>query len=144
MCVCDVRIKDYLILCTNYMEQWSSVALSMVAFRPSRLIFKDGVVPEQLRGLFPDVAQAMFVLFLVMNGDMDPISELLGSYPLTQFFTAVFVVISNWAILAIFTAVVGENMITSVEDRRAKQELLESADRTERSVVKLRLALEGL
>ena len=65
--------------------------------------------------------------------------ELLSGYPLTQFFTALFVVISNWAILAIFTAVVGENMITSVEDRRQKQEALESADRTERSVVKLTL-----
>ena len=46
---------------------------------PSRLIFKDGVVPEALKGLFPDVFQAMFVLFLVMNGDMDPIAELLAT-----------------------------------------------------------------
>ena len=81
----------------------------------------------------------MFVLFLVMNGDFDSVQEILDAIPSTQLACALFMILSNWAILAIFTAVVSENMITTVEDRRRENDDVENKDKTDRSVVKLPL-----
>eukprot|EP00913_Durusdinium_trenchii_P026472 g24838.t1 len=69
------------------------------------------------------------------NSDFEPVQDLLSQVPVSQLFIALFIVISNWAILAIFTAVVSENMITTVENRRMKLEKDESTYRTDRSLV---------
>ncbi|CAK9053148.1 unnamed protein product [Durusdinium trenchii] len=108
------------------------------------MLFADGEMPKNLKGLFPDVGQSMFVLFLVMNSDFEPVQDLLSQVPVSQLFIALFIVISNWAILAIFTAVVSENMITTVENRRMKLEKDESTYRTDRSLVKLKEFFEEI
>ena len=88
----------------------------------ARLIFSDDGVPANIKGIFSGVFEAMFILFLVMNGEFDAVEEILDTIPATQMACALFMIISNWAILAIFTAVVSENMITTVEDRRRENE----------------------
>ena len=105
-----------------------------------RLMFPDTGPPANLKGTFSGIYESMFILFLVMNGNFDSVQEILDTIPATQLACALFMILSNWAILAIFTAVVSENMITTVEDRRREQEEAESKDKTERSVVKLLLA----
>ncbi|CAE7435655.1 Cacna1s [Symbiodinium natans] len=101
------------------------------------LLFSDGRPPANLKGIFSGVFESMFVLFLVMNGDFDSVQEILDAIPSTQLACALFMILSNWAILAIFTAVVSENMITTVEDRRRENDDVENKDKTDRSVVKL-------
>lgn len=101
------------------------------------LMFPDTGPPANLKGTFSGIYESMFILFLVMNGNFDSVQEILDTIPATQLACALFMILSNWAILAIFTAVVSENMITTVEDRRREQEEAENKDKTERSVVKL-------
>ena len=79
-----------------------------------------------------------------MNGAFDAVQEILDAVPSTKLACALFMIISNWAILAIFTAVVSENMITTVEDRRRENEDEENVDKTERSIVKLPLVATGV
>ena len=100
-------------------------------------MFPDTGPPANLKGTFSGIYESMFILFLVMNGNFDSVQEILDTIPATQLACALFMILSNWAILAIFTAVVSENMITTVEDRRREQEEAENKDKTERSVVKL-------
>jgi len=52
----------------------------------------------------------MFLLFRVMNGDQTPMEPLLHGWQL-QILFILFMVISNWMVLAILTAVVSENML---------------------------------
>lgn len=61
---------------------------------------------------FGTVATSLFSLFRIMNGD----TSVVGSVTQTvfgQLLFAVFMVLSNWAILAILTSVVSDNMISA-------------------------------
>lgn len=101
------------------------------------IVFPTGQAPPEIVQLFPNIGQSMFVLFIVMNGDMGPLDDLFVDLPQSKFAFAMFIVVSNWAILAIFTAVVSENMIKTTDDRRAKEEEQMAEFKTDRSVVKL-------
>eukprot|EP00930_Biecheleria_cincta_P055163 TRINITY_DN41514_c0_g1_i1.p1 TRINITY_DN41514_c0_g1~~TRINITY_DN41514_c0_g1_i1.p1 ORF type:complete len:941 (+),score=218.77 TRINITY_DN41514_c0_g1_i1:85-2907(+) len=81
-----------------------------------------GDAPASVDGIFPGVLQSMFVLFKVMNGDMDPIKPLLDELPITKLVFVLYMVISSWAILSILTAVVSENMIAATDVHRLEQE----------------------
>jgi len=81
-----------------------------------------GSAPAAVAGIFPGVLQSMFVLFKVMNGDMDPIKPLLDELPITKLVFVLYMVISSWAILSILTAVVSENMIAATDVHRLEQE----------------------
>lgn len=73
---------------------------------------------------FNTVDSSMFYLFLIMNGEFAP-AEAIFKYPWGQAVFYIWMVMSNWAILAILTSVVSDNMITSSrrfldEDEQAK------------------------
>lgn len=74
-----------------------------------------GHVPEEAQELFGSVVESMFLLFRVMNGDQEPIEPLFSTVPL-RLLCVGFVVISNWAVLAILTAVLSENMISATRE----------------------------
>ncbi|CAE7733548.1 unnamed protein product [Symbiodinium necroappetens] len=78
--------------------------------------------PESASQVFPTVGTSMFVLFKVMNADTQPLDPLLNAMPISKLFTAWFMILSNWAILAILTAVVSENLISACTDHRKQQE----------------------
>eukprot|EP00811_Abedinium_folium_P006096 NODE_1560_length_2437_cov_16.032900.p1 GENE.NODE_1560_length_2437_cov_16.032900~~NODE_1560_length_2437_cov_16.032900.p1 ORF type:complete len:683 (+),score=154.93 NODE_1560_length_2437_cov_16.032900:96-2144(+) len=79
-----------------------------------------GGVPEDAQELYYDVWETMFLLFRVMNGDSKPIEPLYSTVPL-KLMCVGFVIVSNWAVLAILTAVVSENMITATQDHEATE-----------------------
>ncbi|CAE8718031.1 unnamed protein product, partial [Polarella glacialis] len=97
------------------------VAILSVRLMGQGLAMHGGQAPIAVQDAFPNIGQSMFVLFQVMNGDMEPLDQVFEAVPTTKIFAAVFIVISNWAILAIFTAVVSENMINSTETRRDEE-----------------------
>lgn len=72
-------------------------------------------VSMESRALFGSVLQSMFLLFRVMNGDQEPMEPLLHS-PKLKILFILFMVVSNWMVLAILTAVVSENMISATKD----------------------------
>lgn len=89
------------------------------------MLFKDGKVPEDAQGLFVNVPQSMFLLFKVMNDDQSVMDPLLSSVGIKLLFV-VFMVVSNWAILAILTAVISGNMISCTQ-RHEEAEMAKEA-----------------
>mmetsp|Transcript_132362 Transcript_132362/g.411452 ORF Transcript_132362/g.411452 Transcript_132362/m.411452 type:complete len:797 (-) Transcript_132362:94-2484(-) len=88
----------------------------------------DGDAPRDVQDLFHSVPDSIFVLFTVMDGHKSILDPLLDSLPLTKVIFMAFVMVSEWAMLSILTAVVSENMIAVTEARRGAQEEAEKAD----------------
>lgn len=101
------------------------------------IIFSGGVVPEEAHGLFSNVPQSMFMLFKLMNDDQSVMDPILFSTPARIFFVA-FMVVTNWAILAVLTSVMSESMISATH-RNIEADTLEkmNSDR-ERRIYRLK------
>jgi len=95
-----------------------------------RALIPGGGVPDEARDLFGSVTGSMFLLFRVMNGDQGPIEPLFSTLPL-RFLCVTYVVVSNWAVLAILTAVVSENMITATREHEKIEEAEIASGKTE-------------
>merc|ERR1712048_926782 len=78
-----------------------------------------GVVEDEAEYRFGSVAKSMFSLFKLMNGDTTVVAPITSSVQ-GQLLFAGFMVVANWAILAILTSVVSDNMISS--SARANEE----------------------
>ncbi|CAK8990872.1 Uncharacterized protein SCF082_LOCUS2423, partial [Durusdinium trenchii] len=69
--------------------------------------------PQAVVDIFPHVGESMFVLFKVMNADAQVLDPLFEYMQISKMITAYFMILANWAILAILTAVVSENLINA-------------------------------
>mmetsp|Transcript_11131 Transcript_11131/g.27858 ORF Transcript_11131/g.27858 Transcript_11131/m.27858 type:complete len:706 (-) Transcript_11131:108-2225(-) len=72
---------------------------------------------------FPSLLDAMFNLFKVMQMDLSPMEPLFEWVPATKCVILVFVVVTNWAIFSILTAVVSEEMARATQ--ADQEEMLE-------------------
>mmetsp|Transcript_19783 Transcript_19783/g.35915 ORF Transcript_19783/g.35915 Transcript_19783/m.35915 type:complete len:203 (-) Transcript_19783:9-617(-) len=79
----------------------------------------------------------MFKLFKVMNDDQSVMDPLLSSNAVKLLFV-IFMIISNWSVLAILTAVVSENMISSTQKHDLDEETEKQRRLREESVHQLR------
>jgi voltage-gated sodium channel len=99
-------------------------AASLVAVK----LLRDGLAygeigpPASVVENFGSMWDSMFALFQVMNGDASPLEDVFTSLPASKGFYMLFVVGCNWAILAILTAVVSDNMIKVTEEVSMEQE----------------------
>lgn len=92
---------------------------------------KEGdLVPQATRDKFKSVADSMFTLFVLMNGE-DWISAmpLLDMYPFIKFTFVIFIIISTWALLSVMTGVVSDNMIFAREAQTQKDDAQQGARR---------------
>jgi len=71
---------------------------------------------------FPDIFGAIFNLFKVMNADMSPMEDLFVFLPATKFIFMFYVVVTNWAIFSILTAVVSDHMARVTEKTEEEAE----------------------
>lgn len=78
--------------------------------------------PQAVVDIFPHVGESMFVLFKVMNADAQVLDPLFEYMQISKMITAYFMILANWAILAILTAVVSENLINACAQHRKEQE----------------------
>merc|ERR1719478_168059 len=79
------------------------------------MIYGDEGPTQEALDVFGSVSQSLFSLFELMNGDtsvIEPIKHLV----IGRLIFAAFMVISNWAILAILTAVVSDQMMSASND----------------------------
>jgi len=98
------------------------------------LIYDSGEAPPEALAVFGTVSQSFFSLFELMNGDtsvIEPIKDLVVG----RLVFAGFMVISNWAILAILTAVVSDQMISASnnyqeEEKRTNDDAAEKHNQT--------------
>jgi len=87
----------------------------------------DTVLLNMTHKYFGSVPDSLFSLFKLMNGD----TSVVGSVTHTvcgQLLFAGFMILSNWAVLAILTSVVSDNMISS-SARTAKQDAKERTEK---------------
>lgn len=89
------------------------------------MIYPSQQAPPEALEVFGTMGASLFSLFEMMNGDTEvitPIKDILFG----KFMFAGFMVVANWAVLAILTAVVSENMISTSarfsEEERMKKE----------------------
>merc|ERR1712183_447331 len=68
---------------------------------------------------FGSVRKSMLSLFLIMNGDTSPIENIV-EVKLIRILFIMFMMVSNWAALAILTSVMSDHMIAASE--RCKDE----------------------
>merc|ERR1712137_546732 len=85
-------------------------ALLAIKFLRDGILY-GGVAPAEVSSVFDSVPETIYVLFGVMNGNLDPLEPVFETLPIFKFIAMLFVVLSSWAILSILTAVVSENMI---------------------------------
>merc|ERR1712232_272806 len=69
---------------------------------------------------FGTVPRALYSLFTIMTGEMEPAEAISGAVA-GKLALVGFMVCSNWAILAILTSVVSDNMISSSRDIAEKE-----------------------
>lgn len=91
------------------------------------MIYGGEEAPEDALAVFGSMGASLFSLFEMMNGDTDVIKPL-NNVLAGKFLFAGFMVVANWAILAILTAVVSDQMIAtsqrfSDEERQKHAEL---------------------
>lgn len=72
--------------------------------------------PEEVYDTFPTIPDSMFNLFMVMNADLSSMEDLLNYLPQAKYALMFYVVLTNWAIFSILTAVVGDNMTQASEE----------------------------
>jgi len=84
-------------------------------------LMSGGQVSDLAEKYFGSVPSSLFSLFKLMNGDTSVVEPITGSIT-GQLLFAGFMVVSNWAILAILTSVVSDNMITTSQKANAEDE----------------------
>jgi len=77
-----------------------------------------GVAPESVQRLISSVPESVFVLFSVMNGNMEVVKPIFETLPFMKLFFMLFIVVSSWAILSILTSVIAEKMILATDNHR--------------------------
>lgn len=103
------------------------------------LITGDGDDREEAIEFFGTVPRALYSLFKIMNGELEP-SEALSSALSGRLLLVGFIICSNWAILAILTSVVSDNMISSsaaIAKKEAEREEEERLLQTRSALAKL-------
>lgn len=81
------------------------------------IIFSGGAVPETIQNNFGSVLDSMFFLFKLMNDDQSVMNDVIDFWP-AQVLFVVFMVIGNWAILAILTSVMSEGMLSATQSAK--------------------------
>mmetsp|Transcript_109709 Transcript_109709/g.321130 ORF Transcript_109709/g.321130 Transcript_109709/m.321130 type:complete len:252 (-) Transcript_109709:32-787(-) len=77
---------------------------------------------EEVKNTFADIPESIFNLFKAMNADLGGVEPLLNAVPVSKYIMMAFMVVTNWAIFSILTAVVSDNMAKVTEEHDAEIE----------------------
>mmetsp|Transcript_109601 Transcript_109601/g.342756 ORF Transcript_109601/g.342756 Transcript_109601/m.342756 type:complete len:249 (+) Transcript_109601:3-749(+) len=120
--------------------------LYICALIGAQLVGRGWVVPSSLskdeqravRETFKDIPDAVFNLFKAMNADLGGVEPLLDAVPSSKYIMMAFMVVTNWAIFSILTAVVSDNMAKVTEDHSKEVDMEEQQERAQRKAARLR------
>jgi len=96
----------------------------------------NGDPPEEVVDVFGSVPKSIFSLFKLMNGDTEVV-EAVTQTVFGQLLFVCFMVLSNWAILAILTSVVSDNMISVSAQAQEEDDAVEKAAEDEARCARL-------
>lgn len=92
----------------------------------------EGPAPAAARESFGSVVTSLFMLFKLMNDDQSVVEGVIDS-PFVKLLFAIFMVISNWMVLAVLTSVVSDGMVLNTQihvQEERQQEFLSSRARS--------------
>mmetsp|Transcript_58639 Transcript_58639/g.182123 ORF Transcript_58639/g.182123 Transcript_58639/m.182123 type:complete len:700 (+) Transcript_58639:72-2171(+) len=115
-------------------------ALLGVKFVGEGWVLPEGLKKEEAREVmdcFPDIPTAACNLFQAMNADLSPVEPLLAHVPIARFAMMIYVIITNWAIFSVLTAVVGDNMLSVSDEHAAELEEEEAKAKRAPAMAKL-------
>lgn len=107
--IASMRAMQWVMVLTLLMLYACSIVFTNLV---GKGLLTDSAVSDSAFDFFGSVPKSLFSLFKLMNGDMSVVQPITGSVT-GQLLFAGFMVVSNWAILAVLTAVVSENMIST-------------------------------
>jgi len=109
-------------------------------------LIKDGYlfgddVPEEAQAMFGSVLHSMYALFKLMNDDQSVVDSITVT-PLGMMMFVSSMIISNWALLAVLTSVVSDNMIASSLRHSTEEADLAAAETRRRTHSQLEFIFE--
>uniref|UniRef100_A0A7S4V8T6 EF-hand domain-containing protein n=1 Tax=Alexandrium monilatum TaxID=311494 RepID=A0A7S4V8T6_9DINO len=93
---------------------------------------------------FDDIPDAVFNLFKAMNADLGAFGPLFHAVPGSKWVMMAFMIVMNWAIFSILTAVVSDNMSKATEAHGREEEERAAAEASERRAKLIELVLSHL
>jgi voltage-gated sodium channel len=128
----------WVIVITILMLYGGSIVFTYVVGRG--LIYgSEADVPHAALEKFGSVTDSLFSLFELMNGDVTVVDSIIKNAGGKLLFVA-FMVISNWAILAILTSVVSDNMISAsaqIHEEHKQLEIERDKQRSDRRLLRV-------
>jgi len=95
-----------------------------------------GEASDDVTSCFPNMFDAIFNMFKVMQMDLEPMEPMFNWSPVSKYVIMCYVVVTNWAIFSILTAVVSDEMakvtekleseVADVEKKRKNNKLVEN------------------
>jgi len=106
---------------------YTCALFSVTVFGPDGLVWVNSEVPSEdqddVEKAFSDLFGAIFILFKVMNADFDPMEGILAMFPIMQYVVMAYVVLTNWSIFSILTAVVSDHMTRVTAKNELQEEM---------------------
>uniref|UniRef100_A0A7S4VGZ0 EF-hand domain-containing protein n=1 Tax=Alexandrium monilatum TaxID=311494 RepID=A0A7S4VGZ0_9DINO len=130
----------------------TGVVLYICALLGVQFVGKGWVLPSDMddhqrqavQNTFKDIPEAIFNLFKAMNADLGGMEPLLKAVPQSKYVMMAFMVVTNWAIFSILTAVVSDNMAKVTEEHTQEMERVEEATRKEVRAARLEFLFQRL
>jgi len=92
---------------------------------------------QEVSSCFPNMFDAGFNMFKVMQMDLEPMDPLFNVYPVSKYIIMLYVVVTNWAIFSILTAVVSDEMAKVTEKLQTEVEDVEKKKKNNKLVEKI-------
>jgi hypothetical protein len=102
-----------------------------------------GEPPPGAEERFGTTAKSLFSLFKLMNSDVSVLSAV-GNSLVAQVLLVLFMIVANWAIVAILTSVVSDNMRSATIQRLHEKEAREKEDKLEENAMRVRAVFEEI
>mmetsp|Transcript_862 Transcript_862/g.2364 ORF Transcript_862/g.2364 Transcript_862/m.2364 type:complete len:662 (-) Transcript_862:108-2093(-) len=93
---------------------------------------------------FASISEAIFDLFMAMNADIGKFEPLLQQVPLSKYAMMLFIVVTNWSIFSILTAVVCKHVSQAAEEAEGEREAEERSKHKQSKIKYLGIIFQTL
>lgn len=113
---------------------WVLMLLICLLFASSLVcvkLLRDGIAygevgaPDDVISEFESMPESIFALFQVINGDDSPLIGVFRSLPMSKIIYVVFMVVCNWAVLAVMTSIFSDNIVAVTAEMKEEARIEE-------------------
>jgi len=99
----------------------------------------NSVLKQGQLSMLTRVPESLFLLFKVMNSDVEAVDPILEARPMSRLLFVIFLVVTNWMILATLTAVVSENMVEVARKHHDEQDAVKAKEESDHATELLKM-----